>query len=425
MTTHTDVTKDLARSLNSQRGNRKNFIGPITFELFCRIEVLYAVLALVIVVQMAATSGGYAAWFNVVGLVMVVHATLLMFYGLRKSFSPSLMRPASILTTAAYLLWPLALSPGESPYSWIWALALYGMLTPLTLYSAVGLVLHIVGFAGLYTASLVVAHLLTDTPLQGDLMSLYLGYLIGSCVLLAGFIGLIIDSAHDADTLYNETLGAQLRMYRTRDLSNQLQEFDKLVHDNVMATLLDASRQQGPLAERTKRLAERALGVLDEESAKTQFELPLTFQGLTEQVAEGVSPWNSRLRFNDIEVRQAYPPADAESVLPSPAARAFVHAVTEAVSNSARHSGTRTTHINLLTEYRRPFRESRSAEPRSFIICTVTDRGAGFQMKDIDIRRMGVRVSMMHSMKEAGGEVRIESAPGRGTKVTVQWPGEE
>ena len=102
-----------------------------------------------------------------------------------------------------------------------------------------------------------------------------------------------------------------------------------------------------------------------------------------------------------------------------------MHAVTEAVSNSARHSGTRTTHINLLTEYRRPFRESRSAEPRSFIICTVTDRGAGFQMKDTDIRRMGVRVSMMHSMKEAGGEVRIESAPGRGTKVTVQWPGEE
>lgn len=411
--------------VSSQRGNRQNFIGPITFALFCRLELLYAALCIIIVIQMAAGAGAYYGWYNLIGLVLVTHAAILTYYGLRKEYSPALVRPSPAIAIVSMLLWPLALRPGDSPYSWTWTLPLYGMLTPLVLLAARGIILHIIGFAAAYVLSIYGAHIVTGTETYGSLLLVYSGYILGSCALMAGFVGMVEQSAHNADTLYAETLGAQLRMYRTRDISNQLQEFDKLVHDNVMATLLDASRQLGPVADRTRKLAERALSVLSEETAKTQFELPTTFQTLTEQIAEGISPWNSRLRFHDDGQRQNYPAADAESVLPSPAARAFVHAVTEAVSNSARHSGSRTTQISIHTEYRRPFCESRSAEPRSFIICTVSDRGAGFSLKDVDIRRLGVRVSMMHSMQEVGGEVKIDSSPSKGTKVTVQWPGEK
>lgn len=440
MATNTDVTRDLARSLSltstrdaftrpraggSQRGNRQNFIGPITFALFCRLEILYAALCIIIVIQMAAGAGTYDRWYNLVGLVLVGHAAVLTYYGLRKEYLPALVRPASPIAFAALLLWPFALDPGDSPYAWTWTLPLYGMLTPIILLATRGIILHIIGFVTVYSLSMVIAHIVTEADFHSSLLMIYVAYILGSCTLIAGFVGMVVDSAHNADTLYTETLGAQLRMYRTRDISNQLQEFDKLVHDNVMATLLDASRQQGTLADRTRKLAVRALTVLDEETAKTQFELPTTFQSLTEQIAEGISPWNSRLRFNDSAHRQSYPAADADSVLPSSAARAFVHAVTEAVSNSARHSGSRTTQISIRTEYRRPFRESRSADPRSFIICTVSDRGAGFSLNDVDIRRMGVRVSMMHSMQEVGGEVVIDSSPSKGTKVTVQWPGEK
>lgn len=440
MATNTDVTKDLARSLSlistrdafarpgaggSQRGNRQNFIGPITFALFCRLELLYAALCIIILVLMAAGSGTYYGWYNLIGLVLVCHAAALTYYGLCKEYFPALVRPASAIAFIAIFLWPLALEPGDSPYGWTWVLPLYGMLTPVVLLAARGVVLHIVGLVAAYGISMLIAHTVVGAELYASLLLLYCSYVLGSCALIAGFVGMVVESAHNSDTLYTETLGAQLRMYRTRDITNQLQEFDKLVHDNVMATLLDASRQQGMAADRTRKLAVRALTVLDEKTAKTQFELPTTFQTLTEQVAEGISPWNGRLRFNDTAHRQSYPAADADSVLPSPAARAFVHAVTEAVSNSARHSGSRTTQISIRTEYRRPFRESRSSEPRSFIICTVSDRGAGFSLKDIDIRRMGVRVSMMHSMQEVGGEVNIESSPSKGTKVTVQWPGEK
>ncbi|MBM7052079.1 sensor histidine kinase [Rothia sp. ZJ1223] len=440
MATNTDVTKDLARSLSltstrdtftrprpvsSQGGNGQSFVGSITFALFCRLELFYAVLGVVIVVQMVADPGTYSSWYNLIGLLVIIHSSALTYFSLRKEYLPALIYPAAAIALLGLIVWPLALEPGDSPYSWMWTLPLYGVLTPLILLSARGIILSIVCFTAIFSASLIGAHSATNTEIHTSLVLIYIAYVAGSCTLLAGFVGTVIDAAHNADTLYTETLGAHLRVYRTRDISKQLQEFDKLVHDNVMATLLDASRQQGLVAERTRKLAQRALSVLDQETAKTRFELPTTFQTLTEQVAEGISPWNNRLRFNDSQAPHNYPAADSESVLPAPAARAFVHAVTEAVSNSARHSGSRTTQISIRTEYRRPLRSSRSAESRSFIICTISDRGTGFSLKDIDIRRMGVRVSMMHSMREVGGEVYIDSSPAKGTKVTVQWPGEK
>ena len=95
------------------------------------------------------------------------------------------------------------------------------------------------------------------------------------------------------------------------------------------------------------------------------------------------------------------------------------------MSNSARHSGTRTTQISVRTEMRRPFNSSRSDEVRPYILCTISDRGQGFSMSDINFRRLGVRVSMIRSMEEAGGMVSITSAPDKGTTIVVQWPHEE
>ena len=46
-------------------------------------------------------------------------------------------------------------------------------------------------------------------------------------------------------------------------------------------------------------------------------------------------------------------------------------------------------------------------------------------MSNIDFRRLGVRVSMIRSMEDAGGMVTITSAPEKGTRVVVQWPHEE
>ena len=51
-----------------------------------------------------------------------------------------------------------------------------------------------------------------------------------------------------------------------------------------------------------------------------------------------------------------------------------------------------------------------------------TDRSAGFTMVDIPTERLGVRVSIVERVANAGGRAIIQSAPGEGTIVSIRWP---
>ena len=57
-----------------------------------------------------------------------------------------------------------------------------------------------------------------------------------------------------------------------------------------------------------------------------------------------------------------------------------------------------------------------------FLRFQVVDRGRGFQARSIDSRRLGVRVSILGTVQHVGGTVELDTAPGRGTRVTILWP---
>lgn len=357
-------------------------------------------------------------------LSVVVHAAILMYNGIRREFMPLVVQPSLFIAYSAYFLWPFASSSDFYTMPWSWLLGLYGLLTPLCLSAAKVSIGHIIGLSTALALSEVAAALLNGIEFSYKSVLADFFFLGGLGTLLGGLVSLAMASAMHADTVYADTMSAHLRFNRNRDHAKELQEFDKLVHDNVMAALLDASRFEGEIAERTRTLARRALKVLNEETFRQMPNRPVTFQALTEQVASGVYPWNSRLRFVT-DNTENYPKADPESVVPQEVARAFTQAVTEAVSNSARHSGSRITQISIRTELRAPAKGYRSSEERPYIFCTISDKGQGFNIKALDMRRMGVRVSMLRSMEEVGGKVTIKSAPEKGTTVIVQWPDEE
>ena len=404
-------------------------MGPNTFNLFCTLETVFALLAVITLFQAAprisAQSATTATWYMVaVILAVIAHAALLMFNGIRREFTPSLVQPTLVISYLAYILWPFASHSSTYSLPWSWLLGLYGLLAPLCLSKAQQTISHIVALSVTLAASETVAALLNDITMSYKEILADVFYFGALATLLGGMVSLAMSSAMYADTVYSDTMSAHLRFNRSRDHAKELQEFDKLVHDNVMAALLDASRFEGEIAERTRTLAQRALKVLDEENLRHTSNRPVTFQDLTEQIATGVFPWNSRLRFVT-DPGENYPKADPETIIPQEVARAFTHAVTEAVSNSARHSDSRITQISVRTEMRPPLKAGRNAEPRPYIFCRVSDKGQGFNVKALDMRRMGVRVSMLRSMEEVGGKVTIKSAPERGTTVIVQWPNEE
>lgn len=403
-------------------------MGPSSFGLYCTLEIIYSLIAVGLLLQSLAniseSRGEDSIWFLAIIPVVVTHASLLMFNGVRKEVSAKVVNFMLVIAYGSYILWPFSVGAQYSAIPWSWLFGIYAMLVPVFEEESRDSITHSLALPVLLVASSFAAHHMTGAPLNTVELSIRVCYLGFSCVLVAGLARFALKAVRESDKTYYETLSAQLLLNRSRDYSKELQNFDKLVHDNVMAALLDASRNPGDLPQRTRLLARRAIGVLEEEGLKSQPQRPITFQALTEQIAEGVEPWNQRLRFISDSIDK-HPVASPESTLPYATARAFTHAVTEAVSNSARHSGTRTTQISIRTEMRRPYNSTRADEERPYILCTVSDHGQGFSMKDIDFRRLGVRVSMIRSMEEVGGKVTITSAPEKGTTVVVQWPHEE
>jgi signal transduction histidine kinase len=65
----------------------------------------------------------------------------------------------------------------------------------------------------------------------------------------------------------------------------------------------------------------------------------------------------------------------------------------------------------------------RSHGHQSFSI-EIGDNGAGFDPELIPTERLGVRVSILERVASAGGQARIDTAPGEGTVVSLSWDGE-
>ena len=52
----------------------------------------------------------------------------------------------------------------------------------------------------------------------------------------------------------------------------------------------------------------------------------------------------------------------------------------------------------------------------------IGDNGAGFAADAVPTERLGVRVSIIERIANAGGIARIASSPGNGTIVSLRWP---
>ena len=100
------------------------------------------------------------------------------------------------------------------------------------------------------------------------------------------------------------------------------------------------------------------------------------------------------------------------SGIPTDKAEVLAAAAVQAMVNSRQHAGDadrRWLHIDPV---------------RGGVRVVVGDDGPGFDPDAVPAARLGVRVSILERVRLAGGEAGIDSAPGRGTVVTVCWPGE-
>lgn len=185
--------------------------------------------------------------------------------------------------------------------------------------------------------------------------------------------------------------------------------FAALIHDAVLSTLLDASRA-GTESPVLRRQAERTLEQLDECRVGEPEPDRLDAQSAIGFLRSAVHEVNPGIRFT---TRRWAGFDDLQ--LPVDAAGTIAAALAEAVRNSLRHATV------AGREVRRTVTVTISA---GGIRVVFRDDGAGFDLSEVPVDRLGISVSILGRMRQlAGGAGFVESEPGEGTTVTLVWGG--
>ena len=94
--------------------------------------------------------------------------------------------------------------------------------------------------------------------------------------------------------------------------------------------------------------------------------------------------------------------------IPQKVTDALTGAAREALNNVVKHAGTGEAWLSAY------------GDGAGGVIVTIVDRGRGFDPQ-AESSGLGLMRSVRHRILEAGGEVRIDSAPGEGTSVEMAW----
>jgi signal transduction histidine kinase len=96
--------------------------------------------------------------------------------------------------------------------------------------------------------------------------------------------------------------------------------------------------------------------------------------------------------------------------VPAPIADAIVDSAAEALSNVSRHAPDATVAVSL------------TRIEGAGVAVEIVDDGPGFDPATVPLHRFGLRESVHGRMAAIEGRARVDSTPGRGTRVRLEWP---
>ncbi|SIT68219.1 ATP-binding protein [Microbacterium sp. RU33B] len=182
--------------------------------------------------------------------------------------------------------------------------------------------------------------------------------------------------------------------------SRQQRALQRVIHDDVLSTLIAALHADALVGDRIRESAQQALAAIEAGSRPHTAPVPWT-----------ASAWSAELCA---QARREHPgihfsvALDLSSV-PRDVGDSFVGATKEAARNVRRHAGEDA-----------PARLSVTAD-RTGISVVVDDGGRGFSPAAVPLDRMGVNGSIVNRLRAVGGDAVVRSVEGRGTRVEMTW----
>ena len=362
--------------------------------------------------QLGEVSPIWAATF-----VPVFYATLVA--ALVASVAQRRVRAAHGAVAVVYcvgiLTWPLvttSITSGGSSTDW-----LYYLLSVATAMAAIAFPRRIaLAYLVLVPSVMAVVRVVSDAvpAADGVLDSIYAIILGGAIVVIVVMLRQAASSVDRAQEAALDTYGIAVRQHATEVERVQV---DAIVHDSVLTTLLSAARAESPEAKvLAATMAGNAIGHLRQAAlAGPGDESTVSLVALTTRL-------NAASRALGVTFERRAKTLDSTSI-PAVAAEAVYSAAVQAMVNSVQHAGSG-------SEVRRWLGVrgigtggiGAGGTEAGGVEVEVGDTGVGFESWAIPRARLGVRVSILERVRNAGGVVELDSALGEGTIVTIRWP---
>lgn len=231
--------------------------------------------------------------------------------------------------------------------------------------------------------------------LQDTLLTFLFATLLASLILVTRYEASKVDEASAA------ALEAAAQQARVEAEINEKSRLDALVHDKVLTTLLLAAKAHSPEEEKAAAdLAITAITSLNEAQRDLSSDKVSGTSLLTalEKIGQGQAA-DLIVTVTDHQAME----------IPEPAAQALTEAMLQAIVNSQQHAGANSN------------RELHLKTSRSGIKIVIKDDGRGFRLSRVPKSRLGVRTSIIRRVELVGGRAFVDSRPGAGATIILEW----
>ena len=313
------------------------------------------------------------------------------------------LRSVAIVALALITTWPLHFDPTQAtpdtfqPWIW-WPLGICAIAAGTTFRFGIGVI---------YLLFITISWPILKVSGYGGSGQLLLGVqealhlFVFSSVLIAMVLALRWE-AGKTDAANQQAIDSAVESARMDASGIERSRLDALVHDSVLTTLLVAanaeSDQQRSLAAKSAVDAiARLKTARSEESKSTQLTLASFFHALELRIKESSPEFQVSLsRLSDLPIS-------------SQIAEALTEATLQAVDNSLKHASNATEQVVRLKGQ------------ESGLKIVVSDNGKGFRPSQVPKDRIGISSSIVARVANVGGRVFINSSPGSGTDVIIEW----
>ena len=372
--------------------------------------LLFGLQALPAALEQLPTAGPVWAIIFGAGIYGGILATLVA------SLAKRCVRAVNASVSLAYLLalaaWPFVVHEPlvvAADRPWLWLLCTVATATAVIAFSTWQATVYLF-------VTPVVYGLVRMAPAGGDAkigsasLDIVYAIILGSAALI--LITLLRHAAASVDNAQDTALDRYTLAVRQHATEIERVQVDSIVHDSVLTTLLSAARADTPEAQKLAiRMARSAIGHLkDAAAASPDDDATVTLDQLARRITD-----SSRTLSGPFELRLSDMHAGGPSVrsIPVRSAEAIYWAAMQAMVNSLQHAGAGDdVHRWLAVEN----------AASGGIRIGVGDDGVGFALDCIPHERLGLRVSIIERVTNAGGSVEIEAGSNRGVVIWITWP---